>query len=530
VNIVRNLDDPNLFSPWFAGPPWDAWRVVLKGAFALPMSGAEIELFRTLADRDPPTSRVRELWIIAGRRCGKDSVASVIAAQFAGFGDYLDRLRPGEKALVMCLAVDRDQAKIVLNYTRSYFNEIAELGEMVTRETANGLELSNGAEIAIHTNSFRAVRGRTIACVIFDEVAFWKDENSASPDKEVYNAVGPGLVTLPGSMLIAISSPYRRSGLLFEKWRRHYGRDGDVLVIKAPSTALNPTLDQALIDRALDEDPEAAGAEWLAEFRSDLADFVDRAVVEAAVIPGRFELPPVARTTYSAFTDPSGGSSDAFTLAIAHSEDAGGILDCIREVRPPFSPEAVVAEFAETLKSYSLYEVTGDRYAGEWPRERFRERGINYNTSERTKSDIYRELLPLLNSGKVELLDNPRLLSQLCGLERRTARGGRDSIDHGPGAHDDVVNAAAGALVAVAAGDGVDYEMWRRLAGYGPQRPVAAAAGVVAEAIEGSTDVMVQLKRPYYYAAAKYLMPAGRHRVGSDLAAEMRAAGAINQS
>ena len=121
----------------------------------------------------------------------------------------------------MCLAVDRDQAKIILNYTRSYFNEIAELGEMVTRETANGLELSNDAEIAIHTNSFRAVRGRTIACVIFDEVAFWKDENSASPDKEVYNAVGPGLVTLPGSMLIAISSPYRRSGLLFEKWRRH---------------------------------------------------------------------------------------------------------------------------------------------------------------------------------------------------------------------------------------------------------------------------------------------------------------------
>jgi len=55
--------------------------------------------------------------------------------------------------------------------------------------------------------------------------------------------------------------------------------------------------------------------------------------------------------------------------------------------------------------------------------------------------------LPLINSQQVELLDQPKLISQLCSLERRTARGGRDSIDHPPGAHDDVANAAAGVLV-----------------------------------------------------------------------------------
>ena len=36
---------------------------------------------------------------------------------------------------------------------------------------------------------------------------------------------------------------------------------------------------------------------------------------------------------------------------------------------------------------------------------------------------------------------------QLCSLERRTARGGKDSIDHSPGMHDDIANAVAGALV-----------------------------------------------------------------------------------
>ena len=70
--------------------------------------------------------------------------------------------------------------------------------------------------------------------------------------------------------------------------------------------------------------------------------------------------------------------------------------------------------------------------------------------SERSKSEIYKEFLPLLNSGTVELLDVARLHAQLVGLERRTARGGRDSIDHAPGAHDDLANASAGVLVLAA--------------------------------------------------------------------------------
>jgi hypothetical protein len=119
----------------------------------------------------------------------------------------------------------------------------------------------------------------------------------------------------------------------------------------------------------------------------------------------------------------------------------------MREVRPPFSPEAVVAEFAALLRSYRISRITGDRYAGEWPRERFREYRIEYEPSERPKGEIYRDTLLLLNSGKVELLDLPRLATQFVGLERRAARGGRDSIDHAPGAHDDMANAGAGALL-----------------------------------------------------------------------------------
>src|SRR5262249_9087548 len=110
-----------------------------------------------------------------------------------------------------------------------------------------------------------------------------------------------------------------------------------------------------------------------------------------------------------------------------------------------------------TLRAYRCDVVVGDRYAGEWPREQFRKRGVTYEPSEASKSDLYREALPMFTSARVRLLDHARLLLQLMGLERRTARGGRDSIDHAPGGHDDLANAACGALTVAArqgSGDG----------------------------------------------------------------------------
>jgi len=122
------------------------------------------------------------------------------------------------------------------------------------------------------------------------------------------------------------------------------------------------------------------------------------------------------------------------------------VLDVVREHRPPFSPQGVVEAFVQLLKTYRVSAVHGDRYGGEWPREQFFRNDVQYKIETRTKSDLYREVLPAINSGRIELLDHPRLINQLCNLERRTARSGRDSIDHPPGQQDDIINAAAGAF------------------------------------------------------------------------------------
>ena len=131
---------------------------------------------------------------------------------------------------------------------------------------------------------------------------------------------------------------------------------------------------------------------------------------------------------FFAFVDPSGGSNDSMTMAIARL-DKVALLCGHWEKRPPFSPDAVVEEFASILKSYKIDSVTGDRYGGEWPRERFRMHGIAYVPSEKSRSEIYLEFLALVNSRRVRMPNNRRIRQQLVmrsGASR--ARGRTASI------------------------------------------------------------------------------------------------------
>ena len=80
-----------------------------------------------------------------------------------------------------------------------------------------------------------------------------------------------------------------------------------------------------------------------------------------------------------------------------------------------------------------------------FPRELFRKHGIPYDLAKQTKSELFRDLLPLLNSGRIVLPRNDRLQGQIVGLERRTSAVGRDTISHPDRGHDDVADAVAGA-------------------------------------------------------------------------------------
>lgn len=449
ITMRAALADARLLGASLQGDSWATWRVFLIAAMGETLSPNEREVFERFTGRSrEPGERIEEALFLIGRRGGKDRAASVLAAYLAALVDWSSLLAKGERGLALCVGVDTKQAKIQRDYIEGVFDGSPMLSRLVVNRTADAIELSNGITIEVRAASFRRNRGVTCVAVIGTETAFLLDETSANADVEILNAVRPSLATT-GGPLILISTPYARRGVVWDLYRQHYGAGGDplILVVQGATRDFNPTLSQRVVDRALERDPAAAAAEYLAQFRSDLEAFLTREVVDAAVVTGRYELPPARGVRYLAFVDPSGGSADSMTLGIAHRDGERAVLDCVRERKPPFSPDDVVLEFCAMLKSYGINTVRGDRYAGEWPRERFRAHGVSYEPAEQTKSDLYRDLLPILNSGRAELLDHPRLVAQLCQLERRTARSGKDSIDHAPGAHDDIANCVAGALL-----------------------------------------------------------------------------------
>jgi hypothetical protein len=99
-------------------------------------------------------------------------------------------------------------------------------------------------------------------------------------------------------LLLCLSTPYSRRGVLWDTHRKHFGRAGDVLVWQSPTAVMNPTVPASVIDSAYEEDPASASAEFGAEFRSDLEAFVSQEAIDACVIPGRHELPPVASAAH----------------------------------------------------------------------------------------------------------------------------------------------------------------------------------------------------------------------------------------
>jgi len=445
VSIRKALKDPSLLGNVLAGDSWRAWRVLLVASMGERLDDTERAIFLKLTGRDhEPGQRIEEAAFIVGRRGGKSRAMATLAAYLGGLCKH--PLVRGEKGVLLCVAPDLRQAAIVLDYATAAFEQSPVLRQLIRNRTVDTLELTNGISVEVRASSFRRLRGPTYVAAICDEAAFWfSDELAANTDAEIVNACRPGLATTGGPLVIA-SSPYSKMGLVWDLHRQHYGPDGDPLILLAQgaSRELNPSLSEAVVARALARDAASARAEYLGQFRDDIAAFIDRERVLACVEHGVFERPPVKGVRYISFTDPSGGSSDSMVCAVGHLDDDMLVVDCVREITAPFDPESATEEIAQMLAPYKVDKTTADRYSGQWCAQAFEKRGIKYEHAEQNCSQLYLEMLPRVNAKTIRLLDHPRAINQICLLERRTTRGRGDVIDHPIGAHDDIANAIAG--------------------------------------------------------------------------------------
>jgi hypothetical protein len=409
------------------------------------MSPEDIAIFHQLAgDRQPPGKPVKTLVIIAGRRSGKSFMTALLANYLGLFYDYRKYLSVGERGVIAVTAADKVQARVIFNYAHGILRSSPILAQYVVNSTKDTIELSTHVDIQIRAADYRSIRGPTYVAGLCDEVASWpSDPHSARPDMEFIEAIEPGMLTIPNSMLVLISSPYARRGALWHYYEHFYSQESDeCLVIQAPSILLNPTLDRKYIDKKIAASV-AARSEYLGTWREDIESFLSYEAIQA-VIGGHSELLPEDYTTYRAAVDVSGGRHDAFALSIGHHDGERIVVDKVRFWDPPLNPLEVVGEIVEVCKPYGITSIVGDKYAAEWSSTAFEKAGLHYRAAPLVKSDLYLNLEPVINTQKIVLPNNERLVVELRNLERRRGRT-RDIVDHPPqrGATDDVANTTA---------------------------------------------------------------------------------------
>lgn len=423
-----------------AGESWFTWRVVLMATVGEELTLEELDRYREVAGRDPPTDVVQTLAVFVGRRGGKDSAAAVLVCYLALCVEW--KLAAGEFGTVMTIAVDRDQAQVAFRRVLGVLEAVPVLNAKVENVTATAITLNNSIEIKVATADGAAVRGRTLVAGVLDEYAYMPHEAAI----ELMRALRPAMASMPRALIAIITTVYSSQGPAYELLRE-WGTDIPAqIVVKGTTRDFNPTISELFIERELKKDPQGASAEYLSIPRTDIARLFDAALLDAVTRSEPRELPRVghirgAKVHYFAGLDVSGGRGDAASASISHAEGERVVTDAVRRWPAPHDPVVVAGEVAAFLSEYGLKTARADQYAAEFATSVYREAGVTLQPSELSRTELYLYALPLFTTGRIEIPDDPMLRQELLALERRTARSGKDSIDHPPHGHDDVANA-----------------------------------------------------------------------------------------
>ena len=464
---------------WLGIEPRGAQLAILKSIFGEPLDDGELQQFRVIAERDDPRKRQVNVTIAGGAKGGKTGFVIAPALLYvAVFGDH--KPAPGEKIRVALVAQDKDGADVAFEYMTAYVQDSPELKRRLVKVGRRGLVLKNvhGHDVVVRTFpcTLKAARAYSFAAAALDECAFYKfNEGSANPDIEIETSVRRGMISRGGDrLLIKASTPYARDGILHRDVKEHYGReDAPVLVLKAPSSVMNPDITEARIaEEAQVMDAARVEREFRAEFVDSATAWLPGDLVDAAVDLGITERPPRQGVRYVMGLDPSGGGKCGFAMTVGHAEDRNGtrmfIQDVVRVWMKPKSGEldvaAIVAEVARIGRQYGLRQGYSDRYAGVWVPSRFSEAGFTVldpkvKRKDETelylhKSDAFRECEPLFRTKCSRLLDDPIQTRELRCLEARPQQGGKVQVGKPPARDqsDDVINSCclAAAMATVA--------------------------------------------------------------------------------
>jgi len=453
MNIIDFIESPSMLNDKSLSL---AQRTALKAVYGLPLTYDEREMFEKITGLTKYRAGIEwdEASFILGRRSGKsDKIASNIALYEACCRKH--KLSVGQTGVVMVVASEKKrQAKIVFKYIEGKLKKSPILRKMIDNITQECITLTNGVEIQVYPCSIGRVRGTSLICFIADEVAFFKVEGR-DVDIDVLDSARPGL-DFEYSKMIKISTPYMMKGEIWQDYKDFYGKaNNDVIVFQGDTLLFNPTYSEKKLAKLKKRKPLTYRTEHEAFFRTDLSAMYDPAMIDAAINPDRpLEIPCREKVDYKCFVDVAGGGGrDSYSIAIGHLENEKAVIDVVRSRSPKFNPDEVTSGYCDLVKDYRIDKVYGDKFSGDWASNSFAKHKIEYERSEKTKSELYLEGESPFNTERVDLPDKELAITQLKMLIRKTRSGGKDSVDTDSGQPEDEANVIAGVIWLLTGGE-----------------------------------------------------------------------------
>lgn len=402
--------------------------------------------------------------VVAGVRGGKSLLAACAAVKGCLSAD-LSRLKAHEIPRFAIVAPTVDNAQATFRLLTGSMLASPQLAALVVGEpTADTLTIRRPdgrvVEIVVVAASRGAVtlRSRWLVGFVLDEVALFGSEPTGAVvnAEELLRAAETRLV--PGAQGWLISSPFGPQGILYELYREHFGKPGRVLVVHAPTRAMNPTFPAEQVEAIRQRQPDVAAREYDAAWiDADTAFFhgqsIDRAMRKAPLV-----IPFEEGHVYECVIDP-GFRSNAWTMAIATLRDTPtGLRPTVVLAKQwqgskanPLKPRDVFTEIANDLGPYGVDVVYSDQASGDALRDIAESVGLFLviePSTQANKLEMYGNLETLLSTNNVDLPPVSMVKQDLLGVRKRVGRSGVsvDLAKTQDGRHSDFAPSVAGAI------------------------------------------------------------------------------------
>lgn len=477
INIIEFCEDPQLLNMKLLSTQ----AVLLKIAYAIPLTRAEKNLFKDMTDgEEPPRGKVQfnEIVLLLGRGSGK-SVISAAAASYEGtctdWNQFLRKNkngRPVELAWIFVVATREKQAvDIGRNMIFAMIEASPVLSQMIVtdydevmkksfpRTSSQAMVLTTGAAIIALPCSAKVGRGYPTAGFILDEFAWYtKESRQEATDRGIYDSLLPRTLQFRGhSKVFLISSPGEKEGLAWERWVKRRKTPDLYFCAKISTRKMRPDYSTNDIENLIARSPMGAERELGAEFLSTKQPLISREAVERCVREEEpnLSLPYNPKFTYEMAFDAAFGDNDRFAISVGHveSEPSGlfrPVIDLVEFLSSQGEADFVEVcadRVAQIYKQYDLLQVYCDQYQAEPFAQILDKKMVNTEISRwvtgthrlkygRLKNFMRRKLLSLPN--------NQELVEEIAGLELKFLPNiGQYTVTHKPGGHDDGADTVA---------------------------------------------------------------------------------------